>query len=247
VRPLFENAVDSLETGMQFFRDKKPKFAILLVFHSIELLLKELLSRQHPVLIYRKIDSNITEDSQTVGLAETLTRFKNVGISFSKDETETLKALQRRRNRIEHHQYAPDADDHDTLGQSLKFIMSFIATHLNDDLKQHIDEALVHEIEAIILSFDEQLAVANYEYEQWAEKTFNGGFESEDFQGTVDCPICGQTLLVLGEPSIGDYCFFCRTEVNAAECDCCGRTFIPPTPDHLTCDFCTAYTDDEDG
>lgn len=244
--PLFENAVDSLQTGMQFFRDKRPKFAILLVFHSIELLLKELLSRQHPVLIYRNIDKKITDDSQTVGLAETLVRFQNVGVTLTKQEQETLKTLQRRRNRIEHHRYEPETDDHDTLGQSLKFIMSFVVTHLHDELGKHIAESLLHEIEAIVLSYDERLAVANHEFEQWAEKAYDGGFESDDFRGTVDCPVCSQTLLVLDEPTKGNYCFFCRAEVNAVECDHCGRTFLPQNEGDNACDFCAAYAGDED-
>ena len=224
--PLFENAVDSLQTGMQFFRDKRPKFAILLIFHSIELLLKELLSRNHPILIYRNI-----------------IRFENIGINLPKEQRETLKTLQGKRNRIEHHRYEPHISDADTLGQSLKFIMLFMELQLHAKLSQHIDAGLLDEIERIVLSYNERLDRANYDFEQWLVETYAGGLDSEEFPGTVDCPICSQTLLVLGEATIGNYCFFCRTKVDAVECIECGSTLIPQKEGDDVCDTCTAYMD----
>ena len=57
ISPIFENAVDSLRIGMEFFQRESSysshKHAILTVFHAIELLLKEQLHRINPVLIYR--------------------------------------------------------------------------------------------------------------------------------------------------------------------------------------------------
>src|SRR5262249_17228476 len=154
--PLFDNAIDSLQTGMHFFRDGKPKHAMLLVFHSIELLLKELLSRQNPILIFRNIDKVITDDSQTVGLTDALVRIHNLGIILSADERATLVALQRRRNRIEHHRYESELGDRETLGRSLRFIMSFIHLHLSDKLSNYIDSSLLQEIENLILHYSER-------------------------------------------------------------------------------------------
>ena len=60
VSPIFQNAIDSLRIGMEFFQRESGysshKHAILTVFHAIELLLKEQLHRTNPVLIYKNID-----------------------------------------------------------------------------------------------------------------------------------------------------------------------------------------------
>lgn len=109
ISPLFENAIDSLEVGMKFFMDQATvsanKHAILTIFHSIELLLKEALYRVNPILIYRKIDQKITDDSITVGLPEIFSRFDNLNIRLSSEEKTDLIDLKKKRNRIEHHKY----------------------------------------------------------------------------------------------------------------------------------------------
>ena len=226
---------------MQFFRRDNHKYAILLIFHSIDLFLKELLSRQHPILIYRNIDKKITTDSQTVGLAESLSRFRNVGVSLTKDEEQTLRSLQRRRNQIEHHRYDLDHADSDTLGRSLRFVIGFVTTHLDDSLANHINDDLLRDIERVVLSYEERNGIATHELEKWAATAYEDGIESEDFVGTVDCPVCYQSFLVLAEPTKGDYCFFCRDEIYALECDHCGRTFLPDGELTTTCSDCLSY------
>src|SRR5215471_9550806 len=101
---LLDNAFDSLRVGMRFFLDRTDpssgKYAILMTFHCLELMLKEALHRVHPVMIYKNLDVDISSDSLTVGLREILVRFKNLGINLSEEETRTLVSLQRRRNTI---------------------------------------------------------------------------------------------------------------------------------------------------
>jgi hypothetical protein len=76
--PIYENAIDSLRIGMEFFLKEdgysSRKHAILTVFHAIELLLKERLAQTNPILIYKNIDAKITDDAMTVGVREALTR-----------------------------------------------------------------------------------------------------------------------------------------------------------------------------
>ena len=63
---IYRNAVDSLKIGMEFFLKEDTyssrKHAILTLFHSIELFLKEYLFRQNPILIYKNIDAKLTEE-----------------------------------------------------------------------------------------------------------------------------------------------------------------------------------------
>jgi hypothetical protein len=96
---IYENAVDSLRIGMEFFLTEKNyssrKHAILTVFHAIELLLKECLAQTNPILIYKNIDVKITDDAQTVGIREALTRLENLGRGIPAKEKKTIENIQR--------------------------------------------------------------------------------------------------------------------------------------------------------
>jgi hypothetical protein len=130
ISPIFENAIDSLRIGMEFFRRDSSysshKHAILTVYHAIELLLKEQLHRINPVLIYKNIDKKVTDDSFTVGLADAITRLENIGNQFPGDQRAIVEKIQGRRNRIEHHRYdRKDAEDEIIIAEALKFIFYF--------------------------------------------------------------------------------------------------------------------------
>jgi uncharacterized membrane protein len=129
MNPIFFNAIDSLKIGMKFFIDQENetsnKHAILSIFHSIELLLKEYLYRINPILIYTNIDKIITSNSQTIGFEKMINRVQNFKADLPKEQLKILKEIQIRRNTIEHHQYTKEENDTYILGESLKFIIYF--------------------------------------------------------------------------------------------------------------------------
>ena len=132
---IFENAVDSLRIGMEFFLKETSyssrKHAILTVFHAIELLVKDRLAQTNPILIYKNIDIKITDDAQTVGIREALTRLENLGLGIPAEEKKTIENIQRVRNRIEHHRYDHnEAEDETIIAASLKFILYFVEFEL---------------------------------------------------------------------------------------------------------------------
>jgi hypothetical protein len=92
---IYENAVDSLRIGMEYFLKERNyssrKHAILTVFHAIELLLKERLAQTNPILIYKNIDVKITDDAQTVGIREALTRLENLGLGIPAQREENYR------------------------------------------------------------------------------------------------------------------------------------------------------------
>jgi hypothetical protein len=94
---IFENAVDSLRIGMEFFLKETSyssrKHAILTVFHAIELLVKDRLAQTNPILIYKNIDIKITDDAQTVGVREALTRLENLGLGIPAEEKKTIETF----------------------------------------------------------------------------------------------------------------------------------------------------------
>ena len=132
---IFENAVDSLRIGMEFFLKETSyssrKHAILTVFHAIELLVKDRLAQTNPILIYKSIDIKITDDAQTVGIREALTQLENLGLGIPAEEKKTIENIQRVRNRIEHHRYDHnEAEDETIIAASLKFILYFVEFEL---------------------------------------------------------------------------------------------------------------------
>ncbi len=219
---------------MEFFQhggtDTSNKHAILTIFHSIELLLKEYLYRINPILIYKNIDKAINDDSVTVGINEIIARLDNLNIGLPKEEQDIIKKIQKRRNRIEHHKYEKDDNDHFIIGESLKFIQYFSESKLNERLHNHIDRVLLDEIEKAIYDYQELEAIANSRLDHFLSKVFpewNPEYEAcpEKFPGTIDCPVCNNTFLVvdfIGKP----FCFYCNKQIDAKACDNCGYVHL---------------------
>ncbi len=223
---LFDNAIDSLEFGIRVYLygeyETAHKHAILNVFHSIELFLKEKLFRVHPVLIYRNIDSPISDDSLTVGLKEILLRFKNIGIVLDTKQEKILRDLQRRRNRIEHHKFEPDDSHYHIIGKSLKFLYYFLPEHLESSLEEHLEEDLFRQARESILKYEERLSEAEQEIDQrTTPKTKDDLCDPTD---SASCPECFNHTVVIGTER-GDFCFFCHEEVDMTQCDWCSGYF----------------------
>ena len=231
---IYANAVDSLRIGIEFFL-KEPgyssrKHAILTLFHAIELFLKEHLHRTNPILIYRNIDAKITEDSLTVGIKEILVRLENLGLGLPKIPQAVIEKIQKRRNRIEHHRYDHKEEDELIIAESLQFILFFVDDVLKKKLEEDIPAEVLREIQRIVFKHDQLYWIAMHRLEQWMHDTWPGWNNEEtdtpdEFSGTVDCPICRQTSLVIGYHD-KPFCFHCNTTVDAAECENCGTTHL---------------------
>ena len=226
--PLFENAIDSLEFGIRTFLygeyDTAPKHAILNVFHSIELLLKELLHRAHPLLIYKNIDRPITDDSLTVSLNEIFERLSNLRIALSPKEISIIKDLQRRRNRIEHHRFEKDDSHKYVVGKALRFIYYFLQDHLETSLEEQLSEDdLYQEAREAILSYEELLKEAEREIQSHLAIMTKDDFDVP--RESFACPECGHMTVLIGT-DMGDFCFYCHSEVDMEQCIICGQNII---------------------
>jgi hypothetical protein len=238
LNPIFENALDSLKVGMQFYMSGNQystrKHAILTIFHSVELMLKEYLYQVNPILIYRNIDKKITEDSVTVGFSEILIRLENLNLGIPDDQAKAIRNLQSKRNRIEHHRYDHEDEDRELISQALKFILYFMEFQLNQMPEGLIEPELLENIRELVIDYNERHAVADHRLKSWLkEKWTDWNPEVEDtpeeFSGTDTCPQCRHDYLVMeqkGEP----YCFWCCREIPAEYCDICCRTKIADVP-----------------
>lgn len=210
------------------------KHAILTIFHSIELMLKEYLYRVNPILIYRNIDKKITEDSVTVGFAEILIRLENLNLGIPGDQAKAIRNLQSKRNRIEHHRYDHEDEDRELISQALKFILYFMEIQLNQMPEGLIEPELLENIKELVIDYNERHAVADYRIERWLkEKWPEWNPEEEDtpeeFIGTDSCPQCSHEYLVM-EGKDEPYCFWCCREIPAEYCNICSRTKIVDVP-----------------
>ncbi len=239
---IYLNAVDSLQVGIDYFmRDSSystRKHAIMTIFHSIELLLKERLYRVNPLLIYRDIDKPIKEDSITVGAREALNRLDNLGLGLHKQSREVIEKMQGRRNRIEHHRYDHKDEDNQTLSESLAFILFFVGEVLDEKLDDDLTPERLRAIQNHVYDRQDLYWIAHHRFERWMHQRWPQWSEEDsdtpdDFHGTQDCPICRQELLVIGYHD-KPFCFYCNTHVDAAVCECCGRTHLS---DKVCCEY----------
>lgn len=231
---IYQNAVDSLRIGIEFFLKERSyssrKHAILTLFHSIELFLKEYLHQTNPILIYKNIDMKINEDSLTVGIKEITTRLENLGLGLPKNQQSIIEKIQKRRNRIEHYRYDHRDEDEVIIAESLKFILFFVDDVLKRKLDTDIDPDLLREIQRIVFERNQLYWLAKNRFERWINEALPDEddqeiYYSDEFSGTFDCPICRQPFLVAGyfdKP----FCFYCNTTVEAGACKNCGMVYL---------------------
>lgn len=231
---IYSNAVDSFRIGVEHFL-KTPgyssrKHAILTIFHAIELLLKEQLHRTNPLLIYKNIDAKIHEDSLTVGIKEALTRLENLGQALPEEPKAIIERIQKRRNRIEHHRYDQKEEDEAIISESLQFIFFFVDGVLRERLEDDVPPETLREIQGLIYERQDRYWIAHHRLDMWMREAWPDWNDEEsdlpdEFEGTMDCPICRQTHLVSGyHPK--PFCFYCNTSIDAVECEDCGRTHL---------------------
>lgn len=231
---IYSNAVDSLRIGIEFFLKERSyssrKHAILTLFHSIELFLKEHLYQTNPILIYKNIDVKITDDSFTVGIKEILIRLENLGLGLPKEQQSVIDKIQKRRNRIEHHRYDHKEEDELIIAESLQFILFFVDIVLKRKLEADIDADTLREIQRIVFARDQLNWIAMTRLEQWLKDKWPEWDDQEEdtpqeFPGTLDCPLCRETFLVIGYHD-KPFCFHCNTSLAAEECENCGTTYL---------------------
>jgi len=221
---IFENAIDSLEMGLRHYLDRhlknREKWAILELYHAVELLCKERLQREHPLLIYRNIDKPINNDSLTVGLQEILIRFDNLAVDISQSHRKILIDLQRRRNQIEHHKFVPDPSHKHVLGEAMKFINYFLTEHLGEDLEDHLSEELFREAKHLLLEYDDLVRKAEKAL-QSAVARINP--KERVLVDTATCPECGNATVLAHQDRDEKRCYFCEQNVYLSMCQECGE------------------------
>lgn len=123
-------------------------FAILHLIQGLELLMKEVLRREHSILIYENIDNPKT----TVSLEKALERLINI-VSVDIDQKEKSMILKsiKYRNKIIHYEFdLNNLQAKATYTQLFEFLHYFHYKHLGVELNTCIDPSL-HEIESMVM------------------------------------------------------------------------------------------------
>ena len=208
------------------------QFAILHLVQSLELSVKTLLYRVHPILIYEDVDAR----RHTVGLSLGLDRLQAPEIetiNLTQHERSHIKKIIDLRNRITHfefeltHHYAEAK-----FFEVFAFVVRFQAQHLDTEIEGIIPDDSFTRLLTVKKGFDELSAQASTRIAEEAR--------SSDL--VWPCPNCGQDTFVF-EDAI-DTCYTCRYSEPVVECHYCHEFCFQS---NLT-DFSDEWdTDDEGG
>lgn len=142
---LLENSYGFInESIMNYRRSKRSEryasFAILHLIQGLELMLKNVLRNEHPILIYENID----KPSNTVSLSQCLTRLKSIAnIEINQKEDKAIKRAISQRNKIVHYEYEHNSFHQWSIYVELfEFIHYFHKRHIGSELHSRIDKKL---------------------------------------------------------------------------------------------------------
>ncbi|MEM6274665.1 MAG: hypothetical protein AAF735_05430 [Myxococcota bacterium] len=152
---LLENALDFVVEGINtFFATGLPearahKYGILHLISGVSLLVKERIRREHPALVFTRVEQMQKVDAHTVSFDVALERLaENAGVQLESRWKSLLSRARKERNRIEHYQFKLGlADARALISELVEFVYVFMRDHLADDLRVHVEADAWREIE----------------------------------------------------------------------------------------------------
>jgi hypothetical protein len=142
---LVENGIDFVRSGIEryFLRDvpslRDHKYAVLHVFAGVLLLLKARLSREHPSLIFAKVEDVGNAEAITVNFKQVIERLETIAKVDLKPNMLTLNQAQRTRNRLEHYEVSLELKEtQELVGRLCEFVYLFLHNELGEDLQNHL-------------------------------------------------------------------------------------------------------------
>ncbi len=187
------------------------KYATLNLVQAIELSLKEKLRREHPILIFDKVDS----PKYTVTLTTALNRLQTISkLNFSQADINTISKASKIRNHIVHFEFELNAEENKIIFAKLLGLMShFHLTYLDSAL----DAVMPYEL------WQEALSIIEY-----AEELFERAkciFEEKGFDPLLiwTCAHCEWDAFVTQDDI--NTCYVCGYRSAIVECPDCKEQF----------------------
>src|ERR1035437_4592384 len=213
---LLENSTNFLEYSLSeaIAAEENPhvwQYAILHLVQSIELLLKELLRRQHPIFIFKDID----KPKDTVSLLYAVSRLRDIAkIEFNDHDIKTITLASKFRNQIVHYEFSFKEDEVKSIyAKLLGFLQNMFVVHFGTKLDNIIKPKVWHEAVKIIEYTSELLLRAKERFQK----------EQIDDQFILECRKCHQISFVIQDDI--DTCYVCGVQDDVAICDLCEEYF----------------------
>lgn len=214
---LLDNCISFIEEGLRKSIDaednpKELKFSIFCLVQAVELALKELLIREHPVLVFADID----RQHRTVTIEQALLRLKKINrIDIDNKDLDAISKAGKIRNEIVHFSFEFSLKETKLiLAKILGFLTHFCRSHLQVELSQSIDDSLW--LQTInIEKFETELMTR-------AEERFKT--ESIDVSWNWNCSKCNHDAFVHFN-NINE-CYLCGHKENVITCQGCGGEYF---------------------
>lgn len=185
-------------------------FAILNAVQAMELSLKELLRRQHPVLIYEDAD----KPRHTVSITKALVRLENpmiANIALPVDEKRKIQTAIDLRNQITHFEFElTDESAMARFSEVFAFVVYFQGRYLQLEVEEILPAGLLSGVIEIQKCFSELKVKA-------IQRIHDEGISLE---WVWSCPQCGEDTFVVEDDR--NICFLCRETEEVCACPQCG-------------------------
>lgn len=189
-------------------------FAILHLVQATELSLKELLRRQHSVLIYENIDA----PRNTVSISQALSRIENpeiAGITIPEEEKKKITTAVKLRNQITHFEFELSEEyAMAKFSEIFAFLVYFQGRYLEVEVEDILPQDLLQTVIEIEKCFTELKAKAIQRIQD----------EKISPQWIWACPHCGEDTFVVEDNR--NVCFLCREPEDVSECPQCGNLWF---------------------
>lgn len=218
---LLDSARDFLIESLEDYQKDKLAFSILHAVTATELILKERLSRIHPNLIYRKIDSPYIVREHTIGLQDLPQRLKNFGVSLGAKEIQVIRTVSKWRHEIVHHM---PTFSHQHVTNSLGLLYDFLARFLENELQLEFRKLIPKSLFKTVDGLLKEWSNVKKEAKQKALKEGN----IVQFQ---ECPICGVLGTICSRVDKKAFCHLCESDLQVGECPICHKNAIDTNSD----------------
>lgn len=230
----FDESLEFLKEALQNFDDEKFRFASLHAAMATEMILKERLARENPILVMDNIDK--VGDKFTATMKKVIPRLLNLGVDL-KEDSELIKEIVDLRNEIAHRGYQSDPKRvKNLLAACFGFISKFSEKELQEDLKDHLDDDVYHRFKEYFKEWDTIVK------EAVAAAADEGQEDSKSPPLVYDCPYCtvGETVTIREGKG---FCHLCRELIPMHSCDQCDEPIFSEKYDPEGGDICELCID----
>jgi hypothetical protein len=234
------------------------KYALLHVFSGTLLVLKERLRRAHPSLIFKDVARSGAPEAKTVDFDEALNRLEGAaGVKLEANERVMLRAVQTKRNALEHFEANLHlAEVNELVGKLVEFLERFLHEQLQESLFKYVSGDAGRQI-ADLAKVAERLRKAHLaewssrakQYRRITKKRLRELADEAEVnlrdggEELLECPTCSASSVAALESDIG-ICteWDCREMCELASCERCGRPTVATSLGY--CADCTAELQD---